>query len=682
MDKIKFRTSVFINIFIFVTLLVIATMFFWRGIKIKELLHFAWILSSNIALLGFLLAGAFGLGSIMVHIIGFRDRARPEFYLYSICLGMGVIAHLVFLIGALGLLYPSMAWSLMTICACLTSIEIVRSRKIYSQVVSQIRLPKYIHWFSALLIVLLLANWAYPLLFSALLPPITGDGVAYHLAIPKIYIQNHAITYIPFIPYSNWPLETEMLYTLSLLFSSESLAQLIGWTALLLVCAGLFIFGRRHFGTKVGLLAAVFFSGTPMVNAIAGTSLIELSLTLYTMLATLTFLEWLQSGNQRDWVLSALFGGLAASTKLNAALVPLILGTLMVIILLVNRVPFFRVVKQFFIYGLLSAAIVSPWYLKAWLQTGNPVWPFFFEIFGGRNWDALGSEYLFGFIRKPNMPMTPLNWLLGLWWLTKEPFRFGPYRLGWHYLVLLPISIPALIPHKPITHKVTRWLAIISLIFYTSWFLQTHQTRFLMPVLPALALMISAGVAWYWQQHWRRIHWQALIQLCLVLYLGATNWLASPVDRNLILSRWPYLSDQISRDQFLVSQIPGYETYIYANRNLPKNAYVWLALYEVRGYYLDREYMWANPISQRALPLEKYQDASQLASELRARGFTHVIFRSAFLERYTYIRYGEKFTQLTRQLLSEHADLIFRSSELELYALRPEVSGFTRHDLR
>jgi hypothetical protein len=344
----------------------------------------------------------------------------------------------------------------------------------------------------------------------------------------------------------------------------------------------------------------------------------------------------------------------------------------MVIILLVNRQPFSRVVKQFVLYGLLSAAVVSPWYLKSWLQTGNPVWPFFFEILGGRNWDALGTEYLFGFIRSPNMPMTPLNWLLGFWWLTKEPFRFGPYRLGWHYLILSLISIPVLILPKPATRQVTRRLAIISLIFYTSWFFQTHQTRFFMPVLPVLALLISAGVSWYWQkQTWHRIHWQAIIQLCLVLYLGVTNWLANPVDRALVVSRWPYLSGQMSRDQFLVSQIPGYDTFIHSNRNLPEKAYVWLALYEVRGYYLDRDYMWANPISQRAFPLEIYQDASQLASELLARGFTHVIFRTANLERYIYIRYGEKITHLTLQLLSEHADLIFRSSELELYALRP-----------
>jgi 4-amino-4-deoxy-L-arabinose transferase-like glycosyltransferase len=36
----------------------------------------------------------------------------------------------------------------------------------------------------------------------------------------------------------------------------------------------------------------------------------------------------------------------------------------------------------------LSLAIAAPWYVKSWLYTGNPVYPFFFGLFGGRYWNA------------------------------------------------------------------------------------------------------------------------------------------------------------------------------------------------------------------------------------------------------------------------------------------------------
>jgi hypothetical protein len=79
--------------------------------------------------------------------------------------------------------------------------------------------------------------------------------------------------------------------------------------------------------------------------------------------------------------------------------------------------------------------------------------------------------------------------------------------------------------------------------------------------------------------------------------------------------------------------------------------------------------MWANPISQRDIQLEKFMDASKLAEELHQRGFTHIIFRTDQLETFSYIRYGPELTELTRNLLSEHAQLIYQSTPLELYEL-------------
>ena len=81
--------------------------------------------------------------------------------------------------------------------------------------------------------------------------------------------------------------------------------------------------------------------------------------------------------------------------------------------------------------------------------------------------------------------------------------------------------------------------------------------------------------------------------------------------------------------------------------------------------------MWANPISQRVLRLEQFSSADQLATALHARGFTHIIFNSAKIERYLYMRYGQAITQLVRDLLTEHTRLIHRSEELELYELLP-----------
>lgn len=636
----------------------------------NEILFFFGNITSQIIKLLIFVVSAYGYGSFLVQAIGLSDRRRLEFYIYSIALGFGVLGHITFALGVIGLIYVSTGIVIISIGLILGLIELFRNKSTYITALIQLFKSIKIRWFPSALVVILLINWIYPFFANALVPPSNYDEVAYHLAIPKIFVDQHSLEYISFIPYSNWPLETELLFTLSLLFSSEVLSHLITWIALVLVSISLFNFGRKNFNSEVGLLAAVLFSSTPMVTTLAGTSLIELPLTLFTLLATLTFLDWLNSGERHDLILSAVFGGLAASTKLNAALVPLILGILLVYVLYRHKqFQVGQIIRYFGLYGLIAFVIVVPWYIKTWVQTGNPFWPFLYDFLGGRNWDELGSEYLLGFIRLPNLEMDLINWFRGLYLLTFEAINFGPYRvvLGPFYLFFLPFSVPALFLLESRERRILRWLVLIGLVYYTSWFLQTHQTRFLMPASSVLALISAIGLYWFWNlgSRW----WSSILKILLTGLLVYFNWITNPADRDLVKDNWSFMSGQVTRGEFLERVVPGYEVFSYANNALPDDAYLWLALYESRGYYLDREYMWANPISQRDIQLEKYKDTTELAEELRQRGFTHIIFRTDQLEPYTYIRYGPEITALTQNFLSDYARLIYHSEPLEIYEL-------------
>lgn len=599
--------------------------------------------------------------------IGLTDRRHFGFFIYSIALGFGVLGHVTFALGVFGLIYKPIGVIIISLGLILTFLELIRNKSKYRITLVQLLKSQKFSWFSTILVIILLTNFIFPLFANALVPPYNYDAVAYHLAIPKIFIQQNSINYISFIPYSNWPLETELLFTLSLLISSEEVAQLITWITLILVSLSLFYFGRKWFNSEVGLVAAAIFSSTPMVTTLAGTGLIELPLTLYTLLAIMTFLEWLTSGERYNWILSAIFGGLAASTKLNGALVPLILGILLVYVILKRNQ--FKRLNIFVYYGLIAFIVVSPWYIKTWVQTGNPFWPFLFDLLGGRNWDELGTEYLLGFIRLPNLTINVKNWLLGGYLLTFEANKFGPYRvvLGPLYLIFIPFSIPALFKMDRKERRILSWLLLIGFLLYTVWFLQTHQTRFLMPASSIFALISAIGLYWLWNlgSRW----WPTIVKTVLIGLFVYFNWITNPADRNQVKNSWPFLSGQMTRDQFLESVIPGYEVFSFANDNLSDDAYLWMALYESRGYYLDQEYMWANPISQRDVRLENFMDGSELAEELHQRGFTHIIFWTDQLETFSYIRYGPELIELTHNLLSEHAKLIYQSTPLELYEL-------------
>jgi len=671
MGKWRFPSSTPSNIVFLgwtVWLLVLSAAAGWyAGVRISELAHFAVLLLHQMGLLFLFVLGGFGYGVQIIKAVKIIP-STGIYYLFSIALGLGILAHLTYVLGMLGLLYELAAWVVILAGTVLALVDLYRHRRVFQEIV---RLPRFT-WFSIFMFALLVLNVIYPLLTGALSPPVWWDEVAYHLAIPKIYINHRSIVYIPFIPYSNWPLEAQMLFTLGLLLRSETLSHLIEWISVLLTCWGLYLLGKKILSSSVGLLAGVLFLSTPVVITLAGTALIEPTLTLFTFLAVFCFVEWTETPQTRLLVLSALFGGLAASTKLNGVLVPFILGMLTAIVT-VMRSPSNHQWKQgiqsFISYGLISFAVVMPWYLKSWIHTGNPVWPFLLEIFGGKNWDPLGNEYLLGFIRKPNLPLTPVNWLLGLWHLSTRPLLFGPlqFSIGMHYLIGLPLALPALLWGRNSLQNHLRRLLIVTLIFYTAWFLQTHQSRFLMPVIPLLALLSASGIEWLVSLCKKQL--RLLIRSGIALFLVCTTWLATPEGRARVNIHWPFLSGQLTRQEFLLQEVPGYAAFAYANKVLPNDAYVLLALYESRGYYLDRNYMWVNPISQRVLRLEEFKDAADLANALRERGFTHILFRSVGLERYTYIRYGEYITRLMRSFLAQECRLIYSTPELEIYEL-------------
>jgi len=646
-----------------------------RGVTRGQIGHFMLLLLHNFSLWGLLLLCSFGLGSKLMGWLGLHRKETGEFLLFATVGGLGTLSIMIFLAGALGLLYNWMAWILMGVGVILCLVEVLHYRVFYREIVTRMmtRLLRQQSLWERILFILLVLNLLYPLIGYALVPPISWDEVAYHLAIPKIYIQNHRIVYIPFIPYSNWPLGAEMLFTLGLLLGSEILAHLVGWSALLLACSGLWLFGNRYLGRTQGQLAAVFFAATPMVGALAGTALVELPLALFTFLAVFAFIKWIEKKERRWWLLSSVFGGFAASTKLNGALVPLILGLLIAVeTFCSHHQRVLNSLKLLGTYGLVSFVVVSPWYLKSFVYTSNPFWPFFIGVLGGKNWDALGNEYLFGFIKLVNMPLTIPNWLLGLWHLTTQSDVFGPYRvaIGWYYLILLPLAIPALIFSRGSSRRVLLWLLIIGVAFYTAWFFQTHQARFLLFATPVLSLLMASGIGgigWLCRMRWRP--GKAVVQTVVAICLLVTSWVFSEKDRNLVRTRWPFLAGIQTREDFLLAHVPGYATFHYANKYLPQDSYVFLALYESRGYYLDRDYMWANPISQRYLRLEQFPDADALYKRLKAMGFTHILFAPGKLDRYMYIRYGSHYTQLILDLIQDHACRLYETPDLILYTM-------------
>ena len=77
-----------------------------------------------------------------------------------------------------------------------------------------------------------------------------------------------------------------------------------------------------------------------------------------------------------------------------------------------------------------------------------------------------------------------------------------------------------------------------------------------------------------------------------------------------------------SLDEFLTGSLAIYRANKYI-QTLPKDSRI--ALYdEVFGFYVDRDYFWANPGHSMLIPYESMQSASDYVIAMRRLGFTHI----------------------------------------------------------
>lgn len=360
-----------------------------------------------------------------------------------------------------------------------------------------------------ILIVSLLFLCASVNLIGALGPELGFDSLWYHLTIPKIYLSQQRIFFIPgnLFYYSAMPKLTEMLYLTSLVFSpSGILAKLIHFSFGLLSAAALLNLSRRYLNMRFSLIAVLVFYSTLIVGWQSITAYIDLSRTFFEILALDLFLKWTERSEKRkmgnegkkgNWELidSAAMLGLAISTKLIAfASLPVFL-----ILILIKSKKILPAVS----YLLFAVLIPLPWFVFSYISTHNPIYPLFSGVL-----DV--SHQFIGF----NL----IRFFLDLWKL----FYWPQDAISPIFLIFIPFLIwkgmEWAIRNRGLG-KLGRlgWLGILggfvllSLIF---WYFtpRTGGSRFALPYLPALSLLM-VGIISKAKKYYQKI----LISLCILV---------------------------------------------------------------------------------------------------------------------------------------------------------------------
>lgn len=571
------------------------------------------------------LAISAGLGRLASNLWRGKIDSYAEGLLIDTVLGAGVFSLIIFSLGILQLYSVNFLFGLIFEClvpilAFSLAIRNWRMRKAGTDSVDQPALSAKPErkTFAIIAAYALLTVLALATLIPALTPPAMSDwdSLAYHLAVPRLYLDHCGIYNITIMSHANFPFLMEMLYIPAIGLGVPEAARTINCLMAMLMVAAIALLTKRHFGQKAALTAALGFAGMPIVLFLATTAYIDLATALFAILSIHLLLNYLGTADRRWLIGCALASGFAASTKMTGlAVIPLVF-----IWLIADRCTASRKCewKVGLIFLSFSLAVCSPWYIKTFIYTGNPVYPFFYGIFGGRGWSSeLAKHYtvqqnLFG------MGHDFLAFLMLPWNLAVNSAKFydrpGLF-IGPIFLIAVPILLLARYQSRKI--KGLLWFFLASVVI---WFELTHQSRYLIPGFGVLTILVSALV---YEDKRLQIGAVVLNAIFVITALFGLFTLTLDIQRSL-----PYILGQVTRDEYLTRYLDTYPATQFINHNLPKSSRIAL-MGDTRGYYLNRDYVWADWGHSLEFS-HRYASAEDLASYLRSRRITHVMINFRF----------------------------------------------------
>lgn len=473
-------------------------------------------------------------------------------------------------------------------------------------------------------LLLITMAWLLALLSLALcmLPPDGNewDALAYHLAFPKLYLQAGRMVEIPFMHQSYFPPLQDMLYLLGLALGSESAAKVMHWAMGTLTVLGAAGFVQRHGGS--GAYAAVLVLGVPAFLWQMFSAYADLATALYTSLALFGLAHAIRE-RASWWVwLAGVMMGFALATKYTALLAWGLWGLIGIGWLWHERaMPLARTLA---LSGLLAVALGSPWYLRNWMWTGNPVYPFAYALFGGKNWSQEQAEAYRHDQLKFGMGREPAMLVLAPWHLAATPAPFAdPIGAAVGERVFLLPTLGAGVLALPSlwlaggTAPAMGYLLSFAALNFVGWFYLMQQIRYLLLVVPVLGGAGLVGMAN--ASAWARYSFGAV----LLLQAGFTLWLMSSV----YLTQVPLaLRD---REAYLMRRLQTYPAIQFLNAQPDPHAGV-ILLDETRGYYLNRPYLWGNAGHHRLIPYESMRSGAALTQWMRQHGYRYVLINRRF----------------------------------------------------
>jgi 4-amino-4-deoxy-L-arabinose transferase-like glycosyltransferase len=214
----------------------------------------------------------------------------------------------------------------------------------------------------------------------ASVPPVSRDALTHHLAVPKLWVEAGGIHERPDIAFSYYPQLLDVLYMAPVALGYDIAAKYLHFVFALLTALIIFLFVRRRAGASWAALAGLMFLTLPLIVKLSVTVYVDLGLVFFTTAALFSGVIWLEDTGRWRWiVLAAICSGLALGTKYNALVSFLVLSLLLPFFYLNRRkdqhAEQLNAVKYGALFAVVSLLVFSPWLIRNYSLTGNPLYP-------------------------------------------------------------------------------------------------------------------------------------------------------------------------------------------------------------------------------------------------------------------------------------------------------------------
>lgn len=492
---------------------------------------------------------------------------------------------------------------------------------------------------------------AFPVVLAAvaaLAPPTAKDALIYHRALPKAFVAGSGLVDVPFNIASFFALGAEMhgLWAMLLagLAGGGGAGARVGEMAFGLVECAFFpvlllaLYGwARETGLDrfSALTATAMVAAIPTVYAVATNSYIDLALALYATLAIEAAAEFRTTGDRAPLARLALFVGFALAVKHTAIFLlvpmpwPLLLRARQE-----EQEPGRRSrASSVLLPGAIAVAcaglIGSGWYIRNWVRTGSPLFPFYMNLWPGHapGWDLERSVLLQSLLSTYGGDgKTWLDYLLTPLRISvlaqPEVAAYFEGVLGITFAFGLPLLLWAAC-RRALPSSVGTAAAAAGLL-YAQWLVSVQGLRYLLPIFPSLALALvwSAKAA-----HGRRGPGSSVILWAL---------LTSTVAGHLVIASWFLEANPVrvvlgaeDRAAYLERRLDYYPYYELVNDRLPVASRVWLINMRRDTYHIERPYFSDYLFEDYTVGqwVNAARDVADLRQRARAAGITHVLVR-------------------------------------------------------